>query len=206
MTDAVAASAAEDLEIRYHGGPQPAVQGVTFTLAPGDGLLVTGAAGSGKTSLLRGMLGMVEHRGDLRILGAPAGDPAARRRVGYGPQGQGFAGGLRVGEAVGEALAARGAPRAASGAALEAAGLQFVAGWRTRRLDAEGWRRLSLALAIAGNPDVIVLDDPWLLPDSLTAISAARARGAAVLVAAERPAGLAPALGRRLALIDGRVR
>ena len=33
MSDAVAAIAAEDFEVRYHGGPQPAVQGVTLTVA-----------------------------------------------------------------------------------------------------------------------------------------------------------------------------
>ncbi len=75
--------------------------------------------------------------------------------------------------------------------------------WRTGRLDAEGFRRLSLALAIAGDPDLVVLDDPWVLSDTLREIAQARRRGAAVLVAAIRPAGLAPALGRRITLADG---
>jgi ABC-type protease/lipase transport system fused ATPase/permease subunit len=78
-----------------------------------------------------------------------------------------------------------------------------VGDWRTRRLDAEGFRRLSLALAIAGDPDLVVLDDPWVLSDTLREIAGARARGAAVLVASDRPGGLAPALGRRLVLAGG---
>jgi ABC-type multidrug transport system ATPase subunit len=196
--------AAEDLEVRYHGGPEPAVRGVSFTLGPGEGLLVTGAPGAGKTSLLRGMLGHVEHRGGLRLHGAPAGDPSARGRTGYGPQGEGFASGLRVGEAIDQVLALRRAASAGARAgALARAGLEYVAGWPTARLDAEGWRRLSLALGIAGDPGLVVLDDPWVLADTLAAVAAARARGAAVLVASERPAGLAPALGRRIALVDG---
>lgn len=207
MSEPRAVVAAEDLEVRYHGGPEPAVRGVSFTLGPGEGLLVTGARGSGKTSLLRGMLGHVEHRGALRLHGVTTGDPSARGRTGYGPQGDGFATGLRVDEAVGQALALRRrAPGGAREAALERAGLGYVAGWRTSRLDAEGWRRLSLAMAIAGDPELVVLDDPWVLGDTLAAIAAARARGAAVLVAAPRPGGLGPALGRRIALLDGVVR
>ena len=86
---------------------------------------------------------------------------------------------------------------------LEAAGLTYVARWRTSRLDAEGWRRLSLAVAVAGDPDLVLLDDPWVLRETIAAIQAARARGAAVVVAARRPAGLAPLLGRRIALREG---
>ena len=95
------------------------------------------------------------------------------------------------------------APAAATDDALARAGLAYVGDWRTSRLDAEGFRRLSLALAIAGDPDLVVLDDPWVLADTLREIAAARARGAAVLVAAQRPGGLGPALGRRLVLVDG---
>ncbi len=87
--------------------------------------------------------------------------------------------------------------------ALERSGLAYVGDWRTSRLDAEGFRRLSLALAIAGDPPLVVLDDPWVLSETLREIASARARGAAVLVAAQRPGGLAPALGRRIVLADG---
>lgn len=195
----------EDLEVRYHGGPEPAVRGVSLRLAPGEGLMVSGRAGAGKTSLLRGLLGLVAHRGVAYLFDAPVGDPATRGRVGYGPQGDRFAAELRVSETVRAACAIRGlpAPEAATRDALARAGLRFVGDWRTGRLDAEGFRRLSLALGIAGDPDLVVLDDPWVLADTLREIRTARGRGAAVLVAAERPAGLAPALGRRIVLAEG---
>ena len=197
--------AADDLEVRYHGGPEPAVRGVSFRLAPGEGLLISGRAGAGKTSLLRGVLGLVAHHGALSVLDAPVGDPSVRGRVGYGPQGATFAAEMRVIEVVRTAIRVRGVPgaRAATDDALARAGLQFVGDWRTARLDAEGYRRLSLALAVAGDPDLVVMDDPWVLSDTLREIAAARARGAAVLVATQRPAGIGPALGRRIRLIDG---
>ena len=199
-----------ELEVRYHGGPEPAVRGVSLALAAGEGLLVSGSAGSGKTSLLRGLLGLVAHRGRATVLGAPVGAPATRGMVGYGPQGDQFATRLRVREAVTAAATLRTGRHAsvarATEDALERAGLMFVADWSTGRLDAEGARRLSLALAIVGDPPLVILDDPWVLSETLCEIGAARARGAAVLVAAERPAGLAPALGRRIALVDGSAR
>lgn len=200
----------EDFEVRYHGGPEPAVRGVSLALAAGEGLLVSGSAGSGKTSLLRGLLGMVAHRGRASVFGAPVGAPSTRGMVGYGPQGDQFATRLRVREAVGAAAALRKdrgvGVAGATADALERAGLGFVADWRTSRLDAEGARRLSLALAIVADPPLVILDDPWVLADTLREIGAARARGAAVLVAAERPAGLAPALSRRIVLVDGGAR
>ena len=201
--DPAAAVVAEGMEVRYHGGPQPAVRGVSLILRPGQGLMVSGPAGAGKTSLLRGLLGLVDHRGALAVLGGPPGGPAARGRTGYGPQGTGFATGLLVSETVRTALALRRTTAGTAEQALERAGLAYVASWRTSRLDAEGFRRLSLALAIAGDPDLVVLDDPWVLTETLAEIRAARARGAAVVVAARRPAGLAPALGRRIVLLDG---
>jgi len=196
---------AEGLEVRYHGGPDPAVRGVSLRLAPGAGLLVCGPPGAGKTSLMRGLLGLVPRGGRVRL---PAAAPGGPGRVGYGPQGAGFAEGLRVDEAARAVAAARGVRDAAAAGhdALERAGLGYVTGWRTSRLDAEGARRLSLALAIAGDPDLVLLDDPWTLSDTLREIARARGRGAAVLATSTRPAGLAPALGRRADMVDGVIR
>lgn len=200
---AVAAIAAEGVDVRYHGGPEPAVRDISFTLRPGEGLMVSGPAGAGKTSLLRGILGLVAHRGRLEVLGGAPGGPLMLGRAGYGPQGAGFAAGLRVGETARLVASLRGGGSAEAASALEAAGLSYVARWRTSRLDAEGWRRLSLAVAVAGDPELVLLDDPWVLRETIAAIQAARERGAAVVVAARRPAGLAPLLGRRITLRDG---
>ncbi|MGD9696957.1 MAG: ATP-binding cassette domain-containing protein [Thermoleophilia bacterium] len=207
MSDAGAVIAAEGLEVRYHGGPDPAVRGIDLVVRAGEGLLVTGASGSGKTSLVRSLLGLVLHQGRLEVMGGEPGAPHTRGRVGYGPQGTGFAPDLRVREAARLAAAVRGlpAPRAAADEALERAGLGYVTDWRTRRLDAEGGRRLSLAFAIAGDPDLVVLDDAWALTDAIREIGRARRRGATVLVTATARAGLAPALGRSIRLVDGAI-
>lgn len=206
--DDAALIAAEGLEVHYHGGPDAAVRDVSFSLGRGQGLLLGGGPSSGKTTVLRALLGLVPARGDLSVLGAAPGDRATAGRVGYGPEGGDFAHGLTLREAVHAILRLRGVRDVAAAGedALDRAGLAYVADYRTRRLDAEGHRRLSLCLGIAGDPDVVVLDDPWVLPETLDEIRAARARGAAVLAASRNPGGLAPALGGRLVLVDGRPR
>lgn len=202
MSDAPVISA-EDLEVHYHGGPDAAVRGVSLSLVPGQGLLVGGGPASGKTSVLRALLGLVAARGDLRLFGVSP-HAAPRGRVGYGPEGRDFARGLTLREAVRTIGRLRGAGGGDTVEdALDRAGLYYVADLPTSRLDEEGFRRLSLALAIIGEPDLIVLDNPWVLPETLDEIARARGRGAAVLAAGRNPGGLAPALGGRLVLIDG---
>lgn len=207
MTGPSAVVEAEDLEVHYHGGPQAAVAGVSVALAPGQGLLIGGGPSAGKTSVLRALAGLVPARGRIRLSGGPPEPPRAAR-VGYGPEGRGFAGHLTLRETVHAVAALRGGRGVAAvrDDALDRAGLSYVAGYRTRRLDDEGFRRLSLAVAIAGDPDVVMLDDPWPLPETLEEIRVARARGAVVIAASRAAAGLAPALGGRLVLVDGRPR
>jgi ABC-type multidrug transport system ATPase subunit len=121
---------AEDLEVRYHGGPEPAVRGVSFRLEPGQGLMVSGRSGAGKTSLLRGLLGLVAHRGVISVLGEPVGAPAVRHRVGYGPQGLSFANELRVTEVVAAATALRALPSPRA-VARDAVGAPGCSTWAT---------------------------------------------------------------------------
>ena len=204
VTEAREAVAADGLEVRYQGGPQPAVTGVTIALAPGDGLLVAGAESSGKTSLLRGLLGLAPAGGDVRVLGAPPGDAAALRRVGYGPEGRDFAGSLTAGELLGIIARLRGAGREAVDDALVRAGLVGAARRRGTAMDLEEARRLSLAAGILADPELLVLDDPWEFPETAAEIARARGRGAAVIATAREPATLADALGNTLLLVDGR--
>jgi ABC-2 type transport system ATP-binding protein len=206
VTEAREAVAAEGLEVRYHGGPQPAVTGVSLALAAGEGLLVTGEESSGKTSLLRALLGLTPAGGEVRVLGAPPGDPAALRRVGYGPQGREFPGALTAGELLGVIARLRGSarPREAVADALGRAGLGDAGRLRGAAIGPEEARRLSLAAAVLDDPDLLVLDDPWEFPETAAEIARARARGAAVIVTTREPAAFAEALGRTLTLVDGK--
>src|SRR5262249_58020473 len=83
--------AAEGCSVRYQRGAEAAVDDVTFALGPGDGLLVTGAEGAGKSALLRAIAGLVRAEGRLEVVGAAPADAARQGRVGFGPQGRTFA-------------------------------------------------------------------------------------------------------------------
>ena len=86
--EARAVIAAEALEVRYQGGPDPAVRGVSLRLEPGEGLLLRGPAGAGKTSLLRGLLGLVPASGRVRRARRSAGRRGVARARGLRTPGR----------------------------------------------------------------------------------------------------------------------
>ena len=198
--------AAEDLEVRYQGGPSPAVRGVSLPAGARRGAAgLRGPAGAGKTSLLRGLLGLVAHRGRRAGAGRSARRPAeSRGRVGYGPQGEGFATRPAVIEAVrrrrGPAARARPA-RPGRGRARAGRASAYVAGWRTAPP-----RRRGLAAPEPGDrrrrrPRARRARRPLGVPRDARARSRPPARAAAPCWwPPRRPGGLAPALGGRLDL------
>ena len=74
---------------------------------------------------------------------------------------------------------------------------------RVGTLEIEDARRLAPACALAGDPPLLVLDDPWEFPETRRQIELARERGAAVLAASGDPGGPPALLGRTLALAEG---
>lgn len=171
------------------------MSGLDLELGPGRGAVLSGPGGAGKTTALRAMLGLVPAQGEVRVLGARPGDPAALRRVGYAPQARPVLGGLTGAEALRAMARLRGAPGDELAAARRA-GLDEASARRpTERLSVEEARRLALALAVVGAPLLLVLDDPWEFPETMRQIADARARGGAVLVATDDPAGFPAAVG-----------
>ena len=193
-----------DLEVVYQRGGEPAVHGVSFDLGIGEGLLITGDRGSGKTSVLRALLGLVGAAGVVEILCGRPGAIPVQRRVGYAPEGRTFAERHSPREIVRIVSAIRigRGSRDVAEDALERAGLP--ADRRdVRSLEIEEIRRVAMACAIAADPEVLVLDDPWEFVETEREITRARARGAAVVVATHEPGGLPTLLGRTLNLVDG---
>jgi len=204
LTDRSPALAVRELEVVYQRGGEPAVTGVTVTVSAGHGLLLSGGEGAGKTTLLRAVLGLTPFAGEVTVLGGRPGDPATATRVGYAPQGRAFMEGHTprgVVRLVAAIRAGRGVADVAEDA-LERAGLP---GSRrgVRVLDVEERRRVALACAITGAPDLLVLDDPWEFPETVLEIRAALARGAAVLAATHLPGGFPAVLGATLDLPGG---
>ncbi len=200
MADAVIRARA--IEVRYQRGGALAVAGVNIDLRGGAGLLVTGPRGSGKSSVLRAVLGLAGPGGDITVLGAPPGDPDTLRRIGWGPQSWPFAFGLRAREVVQMVAELGGHGPDAADRAIEEAGVERP-DVRVERIEIEDARRTSLACALVGEPDLLVLDDPWEFPETVAAVRRAMDRGAAVLAASSDPGGLPALLGASIRLDEG---
>jgi ABC-type multidrug transport system ATPase subunit len=203
VADHLAVLDARDVEIDYQRGGELAVRALTLRVAAGEGLLLTGARGSGKTTLLRAICGLTRFRGEIRLFGdSPPADPAVVRRIGYGPEGRTFTAGLTPQELVTAVATLRTGSAAVAAEALTRAGVAGTARG-AKSLDIEDARRVALACAITGDPDLLLLDDPFEFTETHDEIARARARGAAVIVATHDPGCFAPLLGRTVTLPGG---
>jgi zinc transport system ATP-binding protein len=149
----------------------PVVGNLTLTLHSGEVVALLGPNGSGKSTLVRGMLGLNEHLGGEVTLGrSPAGREPDRRDVGYVPQRHTLSGTVcataREVVATGR-LAHRPWWRRAGGRdaelvqdALRTVGLADRADADVSELSGGQQRRVLIARALAGEPTVLLMDEP----------------------------------------------
>jgi ABC-2 type transport system ATP-binding protein len=120
-----------------------------------------GPSGSGKSTLIRAVVGVqVVAGGTVTVLGEPAGSPGLRRRVGYVTQSPSVYDDLSVQDNVRYFAAVVGASAAAADRALETVDLADHRNTLVRNLSGGQRSRVSLACALAGDPEVLVLDEP----------------------------------------------
>ncbi|MFT4231674.1 MAG: ABC transporter ATP-binding protein [Leucobacter sp.] len=120
-----------------------------------------GPSGCGKTTLMRSIVGAQKIRsGSVRVLGEAAGSRRLRRRVAYGTQGSAVYGDLTVRQNVRYFSALVGASREAADRIVERVGLAAQAGQLVGSLSGGQATRVSLAVALVGDPELIVLDEP----------------------------------------------
>jgi ABC-2 type transport system ATP-binding protein len=137
-----------------------ALAGLSLRVERNEIVVLLGPNGAGKTTALEIALGLRScDSGSVRLFGASPHSIAARRRLGVTPQESGFPDMLAVDEIL--AFVARHYPSPAPVAAtLAAFGLEKLGKRRAGTLSGGESRRLALALAFAGNPELIVLDEP----------------------------------------------
>jgi osmoprotectant transport system ATP-binding protein len=155
-----------------------ALSRVSFTVADGETLALVGESGSGKTTLLRLFNRLVEpSAGEARVGGQPVAalDPIAlRRRIGYVPQDGGLLPHWRVGRNVELVPRLLGWDRRRRGERtremLELVGLDPAAHAGRYPIELSGGQRqrVAFARALAADPPVVLLDEPFGALDALT--------------------------------------
>jgi ABC-2 type transport system ATP-binding protein len=149
---------------------RPALAGVGLAVARGEVLGLLGPNGAGKTSLIKILLGLIRaDAGEVMLLGRPAGDPRSRRRVGYLPELFRFQPWLTAHEvlALHTRLARVDWPVSRRREVLEVVGLGGRADDRVGDFSKGMQQRLGLAVALVGDPDLVILDEPTSALDPL---------------------------------------
>lgn len=133
---------------------------MTLELPRGALVALLGANGAGKTTALSLLLGLRRpDRGTARLFGSDPRDPATRRRLGCTPQESAFPQTLRVVEVL-ALVSAHFEHPAEPQELLRRFLLEEFARRQTGGLSGGQRRRLALALALAGSPELLVLDEP----------------------------------------------
>lgn len=141
-------------------GRVTALRGLNLDIRAGELTALLGPNGAGKTTAITLMLGLgAPTAGQVRVLGGDPRQDDVRRRIGSMPQESALPPALTVREAVN--LFARFYPAPLNPAhALALADLGSVAGRRAGALSGGQKRRLAFALAVVGNPEVLLIDEP----------------------------------------------
>jgi ABC-2 type transport system ATP-binding protein len=158
-----AAIATSELAKEYDG--VVAVRGITMEVGRGEVFGFLGPNGAGKTSVIKMLLGLVRPTGGAAaLLGAPIGDRATRRRVGYLPELFRYQDWLSAREvlALHCALAQIAPAERATEIerALRTVGLAERANSRVGTFSKGMQQRLGLGVALLGNPAIVFLDEP----------------------------------------------
>ena len=162
-------NAIEVEELRVVRGGREVLHEVSLDVPAGLVTGLLGPSGCGKTTLMRSIVGVqIVAGGTVRVLGLPAGDPAlrsrvgrhARERVGYVTQAPSVYGDLTVLENLRYFAAIVEAGRDRVAEVLDAVGLGDRTGQLTGSLSGGQRARVSLASALRGRPELLVLDEP----------------------------------------------
>ena len=141
-------------------GERVVLDDVDLEVGSGEVVALLGPNGAGKTTALSVLLGLRRpDSGRAELFGRDPRDPSAREAIGVTPQEGGFPQTLRVGEVV-DLVRAHFARPADRRDLLERFELDEIAGRQTGGLSGGERRRLSVALAFAGRPRAIFLDEP----------------------------------------------
>ena len=175
--------------LRVVRGGRVALDDASLSIAGGLVTGLLGPSGSGKSTLMRAIVGVQQvSSGQVHVLDEPAGSASLRRRVAYTTQAPSVYGDLTVRENLRYFARILDVPRERIEDAVETVGLAADADRVVNALSGGQRARASLASALLGRPEVLVLDeptvglDPVLRRDLWTTFRELAAAGATLLV------------------------
>jgi ABC-2 type transport system ATP-binding protein len=188
-----ASPAIKAIELTKRYGNIAALAGLSMTVPRGEIFGFLGPNGAGKTTAVKLLLGLTfPTSGEGYVLGAPLGDREARRRIGYLPELFRYQDWLSAREVLQFhcVLAGVQATRRSTeiDAALETVGLAKRGGDRVGTYSKGMQQRLGLAVALVGDPALILLDEPTSALDPVgrrevrEVLHALKARGVTVFL------------------------
>jgi zinc transport system ATP-binding protein len=203
-------------------GGRPVLSDVSLEVTAGEVVAILGANGSGKSTLVRALVGLVPlGGGSINLFDVPQRRFRQWARIGYVPQRMGAGSGVpaTVGEIVasgrlarrGLLRPARSADREAVRAALRDVGLEDRIGDPVATLSGGQQQRTLIARALAGEPDLLILDEPTAGVDAqsqaafATTLTKFQAAGGTVLLVAHELGPLQPLIDRCVVVHHGRI-
>jgi ABC-2 type transport system ATP-binding protein len=148
-------------DLRVRRGSRMVLGGVSLVVPRGTIVGLLGPSGSGKTTLLRAIVGVQRvEGGQIMVLGEPAGSPGLRRRVAYMTQLASVYPDLEVRENLRFFAGVLGWPPSRVAEVVQIVALGGFERDLVRRLSDGQRTRVSLAITLLGQPEVLVLDEP----------------------------------------------
>ena len=201
---------------------RPVLRGIDLTVPAGQFVALLGANGSGKSTLVRAVTGLRPlAAGRLALFGTPYADFDAWHRIGFVPQRSSASGGVpaTVREVVTSGRITRrrlfrpmtGADRRAVDEAIEVMGLTDLVHAGVSRLSGGQQQRVLIARALAGEPELLLLDEPTAGVDLVNqealagALATLKARGATIVLVAHELGPLEDLVDRAVVMRDGRI-
>ncbi len=153
--------AVEVSQLRVQRGKSSVFDGIDLAIPRGQITGLLGPSGCGKTTLMRSIVGVQRiESGEVTVLGEPGGSRQLRHRVAYGTQGAAVYGDLSVRQNLSYFAALLKAPKGDVDRVIAEVGLGPQAAQQVDSLSGGQSTRVSLAMALLGAPELVVLDEP----------------------------------------------
>ena len=195
--------------LRVRRGSREVLHNVSFAVERGSITGLLGPSGCGKTTLMRAVVGVqIVAGGTVTVLGEPAGSASLRDKIGYATQNPSVYADLTVTESLRYFAAILRAPSGDVQRVIEEVGLATHADHVIGELSGGQLNRASLAVALLGRPELLVLDEPTvgldpLLREELWALFHKLADRGVTLLVSSHVMDEAARCGRLLLMRDG---